>query len=142
MRSLRTIPALTVALLALAGVAAAVAVGVNADHSTTLDDKSLSGSHALSADDGGLSASLHADAGAASVTYTAGLTLPALPEAPTAPDVPEVPEVGMPDVPQVNAPEVPEAPSVTGGADAKGSAGATTDHASASGNGAVGVHHG
>ena len=145
MRPLRILPGIAVALLALAGMAAAVAINLNADHSATLDDKTLTGSHGMSADTGGASAKLGLDAGAASLAGTAGATLPALPETPAVPEVPALPDVGAPALPAADVPampEVPETPKVNGGANADGAASATTDHASASGNGGLGVNLG
>lgn len=145
MRPLRLLPGIAIALLALAGMAAAVAINLNADHSTTLDDKTVSGSHALSANEGGASANVALDAGAANLAASSGVTLPAVPETPAlpaVPTVPTVPPVGVPSLPAADVPEVPETPKVGGSANAEGAASATTDHASANGHGAANVNLG
>lgn len=145
MSPLRILPGIMVALLALAGVAAAVGLTLHASHDAALDDKGAAGSHALSASEGGLSASTRLDAGAASLAGDAGVTLPAVPETPGLPAVPTVPSVpavpaapAVPSVPQVAAPPMPAMPETPRGeANANGSASATTDHADASGSGAL-----
>jgi hypothetical protein len=98
-----------IGLVALAGGALALGVTLNASHSTTLNDSSMTGQASASASDKGASATLGLRSDAATADGAASVTLP--------------------DVPQ---PQLPSMPHVAVGVDGSGNANAGLDAGSGS----------